>query len=132
MLAVNPAVLHNPRVVQIIRQQQDILREYRRYSGLFGKSGSFSNKELDYIHNVYKQLVRQSDANTDDLSSVTTAGNLRMSDDDRLRAIERIYDSSADQLQFLRFFNRKAVMLSLQRSKNDQNIQSLKRLYGVN
>lgn len=132
LMAVNPAVRNNPRVGQIMSQQNDILSEYKRYASLFRQSGTFNSNELAYINNVFNQLVRQSDANIDDLASVTTAGQLRMSDDDRLRAIDRIYNSSSDQLQFLRFFNRQAVMLSLQRSKDLHDTQTLKRLYGVN
>jgi hypothetical protein len=132
LMAVNPEVRNNPRVGQIISQQNDILSEYKRYAGLFRQSGTFSRDELSYIGNVYKQLVKQSSTNIDDLASVTTAGQLRMSDDDRLRAIDRVYTGSSDQLQFLRFFNRQAVMLSLQRSKDLHDTQTLKRLYGIN
>jgi hypothetical protein len=132
LMAVNPAVRNNPRVNQIISQQNDIIREYKRYKSLFFQSGTFSSKELDYMANVYNQLVKQSDTNIDDLASVTTAGQLRMSDDDRLRGIDRIYISSSDQLQFLRFFNRQAVMLSLQRAKDLNDARVLKGLYGLN
>jgi regulatory protein YycH of two-component signal transduction system YycFG len=132
LMAVNPAVRNNRRVNQIISQQNDIIREYKRYKSLFRQSGTFSSKELDYIANVYSQLVKQSDANIDDLASVTIAGQLRMSDDDRLRGIDRIYNSSFDQLQFLRFFNRQAVMLSLQRSRDLNDARILKVLYGLN
>lgn len=132
LLAVNPAVRNNPRVGQIVGQQNDIINEYKRYASLFRQSGSFKVNELNYFNNVYNQLVKQSNANIDELSNVTTAGELRMSDDDRLRAIDRIYTSSSEQLQFLRYFNRKAVMLSLQRSKDQNDTQTLKRLYGIN
>jgi hypothetical protein len=131
LLAVSPAVRHNPRVQQIIRQQQDLLSEYKRYKSLFKKSGSFQSNELDYIGNVMQQVVKQSNANVDDLGSVTTANQYRMTDDDRLRAIDRIYMSSTDQLQFLRWFNRKAVMLSLGRSRDLNDTRTLRQLYGI-
>ena len=131
LMAVNPAVRNNPRVGQIVGQQNDILSEYRRYAGLFRQSGSFSATELSYFNNVYQQLVKQSNLNIDELTNVTTAGKLRMSDDDRLRAIERIYNSSSEQLQFLRYFNRKALQMSLQRSKDLHGTATLKSLYGI-
>jgi hypothetical protein len=132
LMAVNPAVRNDPRVGQIIRQQSDVISEYKRYTSLFRQSGTFSNNELAYINNVFNQVVKQSVANIDDLANTTSAGKLRMSDDDRLRAIDRIYNSSTDQLNFLRYFNRKAVMLSLQRSKDLNDTRSLKKLYGLN
>jgi len=131
LMAVNPAVRNNPRVGQIIGQQNDILTEYQRYASLFRQSGTFKGNEIDYINNVFRQLIRQSNGNIDELSNVTSANQLRMSDDDRLRAIDRIYQRSAEQLQFLRFFNRKTVMLSLQRSKDLAETKTLKNLYGI-
>lgn len=132
LMAINPAVSGNPRIGQIIGQQNDILGEYRRYASLFRQSGSFNGHELNYLNNVYNQLVRQSNSNIDDLANVTTSGKLRMSDDDRLRAIDRIFNSSTEQLQFLRYFNRKAVQVSLQRSKDLHDTAILKRLYRIN
>ncbi len=131
LMAVNPEVRNNPRVGQIMGQQSDLLNEYQRFKSLFQKSGTFNIKELGYISNVYNQLVKQSNEQIDDLASVTTAGKLRMTDDDRLRAIDRIFKTSTDQLQFLRHFNRKAVILSLQRSKDLRETQTLKALYGL-
>ncbi|QXV67661.1 TerB family tellurite resistance protein [Mucilaginibacter sp. 21P] len=132
LMAVNPAVRNDPRVRQIIGQQNSISSEYKRYASLFRESGKFSADELRYIMTVYDQVVRRSDINIDDLTRVTTANQLRMSDDDRLRAIERIYNGSSDQLQFLRYFNRQAVILILQRSKDLNDTRSLKHLYGLN
>ncbi|QHS56580.1 TerB family tellurite resistance protein [Mucilaginibacter sp. 14171R-50] len=132
LMAVSPAVRNNPRVGQIMAQQNDLINEYKRYTSLFRQSGSFKGDELNYINNVFNQLVKQGNNNLDELANVMTANQLRMSDDDRLRTIDRIYVSSTDQLQFLRYFNRKAVMLSLQRSKDLSDTQTLKRLYGIN
>jgi hypothetical protein len=50
---------------------------------------------------------------------VITSGTLRMSDDERLQAIDKIYSSIVDQYSFLRDFNSSTTVLSLQR-KNEQ------------
>jgi hypothetical protein len=55
-----------------------------------------------------------------------------MSDDERIQAIDRIYESSTDKLQFLRYFNRNGIMLSLQRTKETGDAVTLKKLYGIN
>src|ERR1051325_5118903 len=78
LMTVNPEVLNNPRVGQIVGQQSDLLKEYQRFKSLFQKSGTFNIKELGYISNVYNQLVKQRHEQIDDLASVTTAGKLRM------------------------------------------------------
>lgn len=132
LMAVSPVVRNNPRVSQIMKHENDLINEYKRYTSLFRQSGTFTGKELNYISNVFNQLVKQSNNNLDELVTVTTANQLRMSDDDRLRTIDRIFIISSDQLQFMRYFNRKTVLLSLQRSKDSRDTQSLKRLYGIN
>ncbi|OOQ56628.1 hypothetical protein BC343_19565 [Mucilaginibacter pedocola] len=131
LMAVSPAVRNNPRVAQIIEQQSGLMNEYKRYAMCFRQSGSFAAGELAYFERVYGQLIHQSNINADQLADVATAGKLRMSDDDRLTAIERIYSQSSDQLQFLRWFNRKAILLSLGRSKDLQDTRMLKSLYGL-
>ncbi|HJP63216.1 MAG TPA: hypothetical protein VJ844_07215, partial [Mucilaginibacter sp.] len=57
---------------------------------------------------------------------------LRMSDDERMRAIDRIYASSSDKLQFLRHFNRQGVLLNIQRTKDRGDTRTVKQLYGIN
>ncbi|RVT98455.1 TerB family tellurite resistance protein [Mucilaginibacter limnophilus] len=129
LMAVSPAVRNNPRVAQIVGQQSDLLKEYRRFGNLFRQSGSFSRQELSYIDRVFSQLVRQSNAAVADLTNVMTAGKLRMSDDDRLRAIDRLFIQSTEQLQFLRWFSRKTALLSLARSRDLNDTRTLQRLY---
>ncbi|MGF7080378.1 TerB family tellurite resistance protein [Mucilaginibacter sp. UYCu711] len=132
LMAVSPSVQNYGRVAEIIGQQSSIVSEYKKNLSRFRQSGTFSVNELNYFNNVYNQLIKQSGQNLDELGNIMTGGKLRMSDDDRLRAIDRIYNSSSDQLQFLRFFNRQGTMLSLQRSKDLHDTKALKQLYGLN
>jgi hypothetical protein len=128
LMAVSPSVQNYGRVAEIISQQASILSEYKRSFSLFKQSGSFSASELNYMNNVYNQIITQSLTNIEELSDLMTAGKLRMSDDDRLRAIDRIYNSSSDQLQFVRYFNRQGTQLSLERSKELNEVNTLKAL----
>jgi hypothetical protein len=132
LLQISSAVKNYGRVADIITQQASLLTEYKSAYGRFKQSGSFSAGEISYMNDVYVQLVKQSLDNIDELTNVLTAGKLRMSDDDRISAIDRIYGGSIDQLQFLRHFNRQGVLLSLQRSKDMRETQALKQLYGIN
>jgi hypothetical protein len=132
LLAISPAVRNYGRIAEIITQQASLISEYKSSYKQFSQSGTFSTSELSYMSNVYTQLVTQSLENLDELTNVLTAGKLRMSDDERMRAIDRIYGSSSEKLQFLRHFNRQGVVLSLQRSKDIGDTQTLKQLYGIN
>lgn len=132
LLSINPTVRKYGRVADIITQQASLLSEYKRAYKRFQQSGSFNAGELTYMGNVYKQLVDQSLQNLDELTNVLTAGKLRMSDDERMRALDRIYASISDKFQFLRHFNRQGVLLNIQRSKDKGDIRTMKQLYGVN
>ncbi|HTK21282.1 MAG TPA: hypothetical protein VL442_17305 [Mucilaginibacter sp.] len=132
LLSINPTVKNYGRVAEIITQQVSLISEYKSAYKQFQQSGTFSVSELNYMSNVYTQLVNQSLQNLDDLTNVLTAGKLRMSDDERMRAIDRIYASSSDKLQFLRHFNRQGVLLNIQRSKDVGDTRTMKQLYGIN
>jgi hypothetical protein len=82
--------------------------------------------------NVYSQLIKESLNNLDELTTVLTATRLRMTDEERIKAIDRIYASSSEKLRFLRYFNRQATLLSLQRTKAQNENKTLKQLYGIN
>jgi hypothetical protein len=132
LLSINPAVKNYGRVAEILVQQASLISEYKSSYSRFKQSGTFSTGELSYMSDIYVQLVKLSLENLDELSNVLTAGKLRMSDDERIHEIDRIYGSSSDKLQFLRHFNRQGVVLSLQRSKDIGDTQTLKQLYGIN
>lgn len=132
LLSISPGVRNYGRIAEIISQQGSIVSEYKRAFSQFKQSGLFSIGELDYMSKVYNQLVKQTLQNLDELTNVLTAGKLRMSDDERMRAINRIYASGSEKLQFLRHFNRQGILISIQRSKEKGDAHNLKQLYGIN
>jgi hypothetical protein len=131
LLAVSPSVRNYSRVAEIILQQASLVSEYKRASNSFKQSGSFSPGELSYMSDVYTRLINQSLDNLDELNTILSASKLRMSDAERIKGIDRIYASSTDQLQCLRAFNRQGIILSLQRSKDLNDTQALKKLYQI-
>jgi len=131
LLAVSPSVRNYSRVAEIILQQASLVSEYKRANSAFKQSGSFSVSELSYMSDVYTRLVNQSLDNLDELNTILSDSKLRMSDAERIKGIDRIYASSSDQLQCLRAFNRQGIMLSLQRSKDLNDTQALKKLYQI-
>src|ERR1700754_1947302 len=67
LLQISPAVKGYSRIAEILAQQSALLTEYRSSYKWFSSSGIFSAGELDYIGNVYAQLVNRSLSNLDDL-----------------------------------------------------------------
>jgi hypothetical protein len=131
LLAISPAVKNYARIADILTMQASLISEYKRKQALFRKSGSFSISELTYISDVYTRLVSQTLNDAGELADVLMAGKLRMSDAERIKAIDRIYMGSSERLQFLRSFNNQGVAISLQRVKEAGDTQTLNRLYGI-
>ena len=78
--------------------------------------------------NVYSNLFNKSLQNLDELTMVITAGKLRMSDDERLNAIDRIYIDMGDKLVFLRTFNKENNVLAIQRGREIVDTRVSKKL----
>lgn len=129
LLQVNPEVAKYARVADIIADEVSILSEYKKAYSRFQNSGVFNADELGYLANVYANLTSAALNDVNDLTNVITASKLRMSDDERLSAIDRIYASSSDKLTFLRTFNRKTSVLALQRQQAQNEVNNLKSLY---
>lgn len=64
--------------------------------------------------------------------AVVTAGKMRMSDDERLQAIDRIYSDMQDKIQFLRHFNNNTTVLAVQRAKEKNDAETIRKVYGLN
>jgi len=129
LLAVSPAVAKYGKVADIILKQGYIVTEYRRYYKQFSSSGHFSADEIAYLANVYSTLLQQSLQNLSQLADILLAGKLRMSDDERLRAIDHIHADTDDKLTFLRHFDQQTAILDIQRQKAMNDLTTLKRLY---
>lgn len=130
LMVVSPQVKKYRRVTDIISAQKNIVAEYKAALGAFRGADVFNVSELDYLGNVYASLFDASLQNLDDLAMVITSSKLRMSDEERLRAIDRIFLNVSDKLEFLRDFNRGAVVLFHQKQKERREIEQLKMYYG--
>lgn len=130
LLEVSPAIKQYAKVQGIIDYQIKLSKEYKKAYERFSNDKNFSSSELDYIGNVYGNIFKQSLRNLDELLGVITSGEMRMSDDERIEAIDHIYSDLEEKLLFLRSFNNQATMLSLQRSKARNEIEVSKKLNG--
>lgn len=130
LMQVSPAVLKYKRVADIISFQIRIVKEYKSAFKSFQENGAFTTQELEHLAKVYNNLFNASLQNLDELSLVITAGKLRMSDDERLQAIDRIYKNILEQYSFLQEFNNSTVMLALQRKSEKAEIDMQKKISG--
>jgi hypothetical protein len=130
--SVSPTVMQYGRIADIVSNQVRLVREYKNAFTRFKGSGIFKPDEISYMATVYDNLFNQSLHNLDALANVITANKLRMSDDERIKAIDKINADMEDKLQFLRTFNNSTTALAIQRQKAQNEISAAKGLYGIN
>ena len=130
LLAVSPTVRNYYRVGAIIHAESSLVSEYKAAYRQWTASGQFSASELDYIGRVYAGLFKRSIAGVDQLTLVLTADTLRMSDAERMQAIDGIYTDITGELVALRRFNNSTALEVLQRQQEQKSINILKQLYG--
>jgi len=131
LMQVSPVVKNYVRVADIISLQSRIVREYKTAYNQFKADGHFTTSEIDYLGKVYSNLFNKSMQSLDDLITVVTAGKLRMNDEERLKAIDHVWNEVQEQYGFLRGFNGSTQTLSLARQREQQEVDVMKALNGI-
>jgi hypothetical protein len=131
LMAVNPSVRNYKRIPLIINYQKLLLDEYKRAFVRFKNDPNFTVDEVIYLGNVYSFLFKQSLRNLDELAMVITATSLRMTDDERMEAIDRVFFDVENKVMFLRQFNNSTQLLAIQRARENSDATTLRKLYGV-
>lgn len=132
LMQVSPTVRKYKRVGDIIHYQVLLVKEYKAAFNRFRNSGNFNPEEIAYLEKVYSKLFKESIRNLDELTSVISDNTLRMSDDERLAAIDKVYADMQDKLSFLRNFNNNTSVLGIQRTKERNDINAMRSIYQVN
>lgn len=132
LMEVSPTVKNYKRVADIINYQVILVKEYKSAFKRFKRDNNFNEQELAYLGRVYENLFKQSLNNLDDLVTIITANKLRMSDDERLKAIDKIFADMQDKLLFLRHFNNNTTVLAVQRAKERNDANTMRLIYGIN
>ena len=124
LLQVSPTVRKYKRITEIVEMQLILTRQYKAALRRFRASDLFSSAEMAYLANVYGQLFKKSLRNIEDLTTVITAGQLRMSDHERLEMIDNIHADMTDKLAFLRTFNddNAQLLIGKMREQKDNKI----------
>jgi len=132
LMQVSPTVRNYRKVGEIVKYQLLLVKEYKSAFEGFRNSGNFSPAEIAYFSNVYSNLLNQSLRDLDELVTVITANTLRMTDEERLTAIDKVYADMQDKLLFLRSFNNNTTVLAIQRAKERNDVRVMRSIYKTN
>jgi len=129
---VNPVVTGNPKGKAITDMQQKI-------ASLFSEELSWqeSNKllhpnELNYLQQVYTNLISKCNLDRQKLSDVLTPGKLQMTDAQRLDRLDKLYSSTQDKYAFAGSFTGKCRKVAMQRQAEQRQKNTLNNYTGYN
>jgi hypothetical protein len=128
---VKSVILTYQSVKDIVSQQASLVKEYSRAFNLSKQDQNFTAAEIDYMGKVYGGILEESLKNVESLQMVITGFVTKMSDAKRLEIIHNAADKVEENLSDLRQFNQQNIRVSVQRSKEKNDIDAVRKLYGL-
>ena len=128
---VKTAIRNYHGVKEIVQNQLDLVKEYSAAFKQFKLSNHFTKEELVIMQQVYQGMLEESLKNTNRISLVINAYATQMSDAKRIEIIEQTATNMEQCLMDLRQFNQQNTKISLQRAKDQNDIDVVRKLYGA-
>jgi hypothetical protein len=119
------------KVQHIISLQSKIISEYNSAYALFRQDKNFSASEISWMYNVYSGIINESLKNVEQALLVVNALVTQMSDGERLKIIDNANVGIQKNYNDLKQFNAQNIQLSLQRAEENNDVGSVKHLYGL-
>jgi hypothetical protein len=129
---IKSVIANYQRIKDITMKQAALVSEYKQAWSLFRQDSHFNPQELSYMQQVYSGILDASVKNLDEIMLVVSPTKTQMTDEQRLELINKASDHLDENYNDLHQFNSQGIQLSLQRSKELNDTQSIKKLYGIN
>lgn len=128
---VKSLISYYQRIREITGKQARLVADYKRAWSLFKDDKRFSASELAYMGQVYEGILNETIKNIDQIMLVVTSFHTQMTDAKRMEIINAAADKVDENYTDLKTFNQQNALLSIQRTKTDQEAQQVKQLYGI-
>lgn len=119
------------RIKQILERQTKLVDEYRRVWSLIKNDDHFTKAEMEYMYRVYTGILNESIRNLDQVLVVINSFKTQMSDGKRLEIINACGEAIEQNYYDLKEFNTQNVQLSVSRAKDAHEMETVKKLYGL-
>ncbi len=131
LLQVSSPVKNYPHVQTVKENQAALIAETGSAYLSFFKSGLFKAEELTNIKAQFELAKKAVSKQVDQLNVVLTPGTLRMSDQERMSAIDRIDKDVGEAVANIRGLIKVNAAIAAQRGQQKRDRETLKALYGV-
>ncbi|TWI97596.1 hypothetical protein JN11_03418 [Mucilaginibacter frigoritolerans] len=125
---INPQVKNSTDLSGIQSEQQSIVSQFNDLNGLAGLTA----QEQTYIGTVQQNLLAELNKDLTELQTILTPGGLVMSDDERIKRINRVTSAINDKYLFTCAFCRHVRVLVIQRNRDGNDAAEIGNLYGIN
>ncbi|SDG76209.1 hypothetical protein SAMN04488062_10254 [Flavobacterium omnivorum] len=131
LMKVKNIITYYQRIRDITKKQIRLVDEYERAWSLFQQDNHFNVDELGYMQKVYSGILNESMKNIDQIFLILDSFSTQMSDAKRLEIINAAADHIDANYDDLMLFNRQNALLSLQRAKTKNDVDAVKKFYGI-
>ena len=128
---VKNVIFYYHRIKEITHQESALVQQYHLAWNGVTHDSHFSAEELGYIKNVYAGILAESLQNVNQLGLVINAFTTQISDAKRIDIINKAATALQKNYDDLRQFNEQNIRISLQRSRDENEINTIKQLYGL-
>ena len=128
---VKQVIADYDKVRDIFRLQSKIVSEYTRAYILFKQDKHFTEGELDHMFRVYTGILSESLKNVDQVLLVVNSLVTQIGDAGRMEIINKAASGVKKNYSDLQRFNQQNVQLSLERGLEENDIETVKKLYGI-
>lgn len=118
-------------VKEMISKEARLVAAYKQAYGALATDSHLRPEEIEACAQVYQGIIQRSSGAIDELAVVIQSFATQMDDADRLRMINELSAGIARDYRQLSFFTQQNILLSLQRSKDVQDMNFIKSLYGL-
>lgn len=123
---VNTSVKNSAKVSLIVAYQNQIINEFRKLRR--NSDNQLTPDEIKYIEDVYNNLMNECELSLSVLTQVISDHTLEMKDDERLAAIDAVYEDMKDKYAFTKSFMNSTSVLIRQRAKEQFEIERANKL----
>jgi hypothetical protein len=129
--AVSPAVANMAEVAEVIDLEASMISQFSRKLSGYRASGWLQPAEVSYIKQLYTSIVSSGVELIAALTSLTTDGDLSMTDGERMSRIQELDRDTKRQYRLVQTFTNQTDLLTVQRQQEGNDISTLKGIYGI-
>jgi hypothetical protein len=129
--AVSPTVANMAEVAEIIDLEASMISQFSRKLSGYRGSAWLQPAEVSYINQLYTSIVNNGVELLAALTSLTTDGELSLTDGERMGRIQQLDMDTKRQYRLVQTFTNQTDLLTMQRQQEGNDISTLKGIYGI-